>query len=258
MKKEFFKSLKKLIESNQGKREVDVILKVYEYAFTLINKHSQYDVLNYLADIDIKDNETLQCAVKLLNAIAQNRPFDDLLTEFIEVENIANTNLGQYFTSVDAADMIALFNSIDYRSKKNQREKYQYYKFSDECGCGAGSLTLAFLRGIDAESSDFRDFQNLEIWLNDIDENIARIATLTIFLSGVIHSRHIGVIYTQAKNILTEHSAFKPISQLIANEYRYKRSLYISAKTSFEERLPAFNELMNRFSKIDSYTTKDF
>jgi hypothetical protein len=223
MKKEFFSSLRNLIKNNHHRKETDVIRDVYEYAFIYLHAHSQYDVLEYGAKIECRDEETAKCSSRLLNVIADGKPFDDILAEFIESENLTNTDLAQYFTSSDVAELVTAFGVMDYHNKIESREKFQYYSLSDQFGCGAGSLTLAFLRQVDAKSTDVRDFQNFEIWLNDIDENLARIATLAIYLSGIVHSRHIGIIYTECKNSLSEYNDKKIISKFIANLYRYTR-----------------------------------
>ena len=213
----FFKSLQKVIEDFKckGISEVKTIALIYQVAFKIIEatskiekplvyKYQQLDIDKDVVNKHIK--QVHDCAFLLLKTVEESEAFHDLMTDYIEEIAATNKNLAQYFTPSDVADALTSFIFIN----KNIDDFNNYNKYvtiSDPTGCGAGSLMLAALRNIKNVVNGFEDkhYQSIEIYINDKDEYLAKIAFFQILINSLLHLKPIGVIHCEAKDIIIDY-----------------------------------------------------
>lgn len=230
----FFKNLQKLTENfkHSGIQEVGTIALVYQCAFKIIEQSGQIKppMLYKYTDLSLNKkivekyiDEVNKCSAYLLLAIKESNAFEDLMTDYLEFSNSTNTNLAQYFTPKD----ISLVTSeiILSQTPIERFNEDTYFKIGDDTGCGAGSLILGLLEKIKNNVKGFEDihYQSIAVFLNDIDENLSKIAFFQILLSSLLHSKPIGLIAVENKNIITEYKQNKNIGMFIANSHKYDK-----------------------------------
>lgn len=227
-KKEYFKSLQKLIDdfNIKGIKEVQTIALVYQVAFKLVEQSRQLvpPIFYSFTDLDIKKEtvnkvfeEVNNCSIKLLSAIQAGEPFDDLVSEFIEENNSTNKNLGQYFTPKDIASIQAEITLSTVTIDKFPEDGY--FWIGDDTGCGSGSLILAWLAQVKKSVQGFEDihYQSIAVQMNDIDVNLSKIAYFQVVLSALLHKKPIGIVVVDGKNIIAEYLQIKNRNLFIAN-----------------------------------------
>lgn len=233
-KKDFFNSLQKLIEALKikGVTEVKTIALVYQVAFKIIETSDglkppilySYTDLSFNKQIANDFKEDIQkCSAMLILAIKESEPFDDLVAEFIEENGASNKNLGQYFTPRD----ISLFQS-QLNLKLTSIDKFKeddYFWIGDDTGCGTGSLILGMLSQFKENVEGFEDihFQSVAVSMNDIDEYLSKIAYFQVVLSSLLHSKPIGIVQVEAKDIIKDYLKIKNMSIFISNAQKFDK-----------------------------------
>ncbi|QIL78569.1 N-6 DNA methylase [Diaphorobacter sp. HDW4A] len=233
-KNDFFNNLEKLINdfNIKGIKEVKTIALVYQVAFKLIEKSGKlkFPIAYKYTEIDFNKNiaekhiqEIQNCSLSLIDAVMAGEAYDDLMTEFIETKNLANTNLGQYFTPRDLALFQAEINISHHKLDDFSEDKY--FWIGDDTGCGAGSLILAYMKSIKELIKGFEDihYQSIAIRMNDIDVDLSKIAYFQVVLSSLLHSCPIGIVVVEGKNILTEYQEVKNRNEFVMNMPKYTK-----------------------------------
>lgn len=232
---DFFKRLEKLIRHLKSKErldEVKTIALVYQVAFKLVEQSGklpspmayQYEAIDISKNLtDRHGQEIHDCAASLIHAIAAGEAFDDLMTEFIEVEDLTNTVLNQFFTPKDLALLQSEIN-LSLQSLDSFGED-DYFWITDDTGCGAGSLILAHMKSMKEFVQGFEviHYQSIAIKMADIDVDLSKIAFFQVVLSSLLHSCPLGIVIIEGKNMLTEYSEIKNRNQFVSNIQKYNR-----------------------------------
>lgn len=233
-KTEFFKKLTEVCSNfnKSGVKEVKAIALVYQVAFKLIEQSNKlnYPIQYKFTAIDINKNalekykdSVHQAAVLLLNAVEEGEAFDDLMTMFIEETGAMNTNLAQYFSPSDIAETTGMLSLIG--ADVESFEQDEYVSIGDPTGCGAGSLVLGQLRAM-SKMNGFKDhhYQSVSVYMNDLDEDLHRIAFFQVLLSSLLHCKPVGRLEVENKNILSEYTKQTDSLLFIANMQRELRA----------------------------------
>lgn len=213
----FFKSLQKLIDDFKivGVKEVKTIALVYQVAFKIIEATSdlkrpiayQYQTLDINKEVvDKHIDEVKKCAFFLLETIEECEAFHDLMSNYIEEIRATNTSIAQYFTPIDVAQNLSSF--ILFGKTVDEFEQYnKYVTMSDPSGCGAGSLVLGLLRSLKYKVKGFEDkhYQSINLYINELDVDLAKIAFFQVLINSLVHSKLIGIIHCEAKDLVTEY-----------------------------------------------------
>lgn len=217
-KQTFFKELSSLIDklNNSGIKETTTISLIYQVAFGIIErtgalkKPFRYNI----TPIEVKkeiiekyNNEILKTAYFLINTIQEDEAFNDLMSDFIESSNATNKRLGQFFTPKDISKLIA---ALIYSSSSIAEFEEEENKSIADPTCGSGSLILGSLQSL-KNIKGFTDehYQKVNIYMNDIDEDLSKIAFFQVLLNSLFHMKPLGKIYVEAKNLITEYTEHK-------------------------------------------------
>lgn len=217
-KQTFFKELSILIDKlhNKGIKETKTISIVYQIAFGIIEstgalkKPFQYNItsLNIKKEIiDEYSNEIIKTAFLLIYTIQEDEAFNDLMSDFIEDNQATNKRLGQFFTPQDVAKLMAVL-TFSTSSIKDFEEKEN--KSLSDATCGSGSLILASLQAL-KNIKGFTDehYQKVNVYMNDIDEDLSKIAFFQVLLNSLFHMKPLGKLYVEAKDLITEYTEYK-------------------------------------------------
>jgi len=225
-KQTFFKELSSLIDklNNSGIKETTTISLIYQVAFGIIErtgalkKPFQYNI----TPIEVKkeiiekyNNEILKTAYFLINTIQEDEAFNDLMSDFIESSNATNKRLGQFFTPKDISKLIA---ALIYSSSSIAEFEEEENKSIADPTCGSGSLILGSLQSL-KNIKGFTDehYQKVNIYMNDIDEDLSKIAFFQVLLNSLFHMKPLGKLYVEAKNLITEYTEHKNELIFISN-----------------------------------------
>ena len=138
-----------------------------------------------------------ELVVDFMRAIKEAQPFEDVMGSFYD--EYLGQALGQFLTPKDVADALA---AIQLALMDKPTEKLV---IGDPCGCGAGSLVLAQLRGIlDMHGEDI--IKLLEVVVMDLDPNMVRLCTVQIVMSSVMHNIPIFGLEAHCGNTITDYS----------------------------------------------------
>lgn len=217
-KQTFFKELSSLIDKlhNKGIKETKTISIVYQIAFGIIEctgalkKPFQYNItsLNIKKEIiDEYNNEILETAFLLIYTIQEDEAFNDLMSDFIEYNQATNKRLGQFFTPQDVAKLMA---ALTYSSTSIEEFEEKENKSIADPTCGSGSLILGSLQALKSIKG-FTDehYQKVNVYMNDIDEDLSKIAFFQVLLNSLFHMKPLGKLYVEAKNLITEYTEHK-------------------------------------------------
>ena len=180
--------------------------------------------MNYAyGPIDIKkeiwskyNDEINELGHLLIETIKEDEAFNDLMSDFIENNDAYNKRLAQYFSPKDIADTLGMINFMtstieDFEGKNRMR-------IGDPGGCGAGSLILGALRQLkNIEGFTQNYYQSLDVYMVDIDEDLAKIAFFQVLLNSLLHAKPLGKLFVEAKNVITEYSITKNPMIFISN-----------------------------------------
>lgn len=217
-KQTFFKELSSLIDKlhNKGIKETKTISIVYQIAFGIIErtgalkKPFQYNItsLNIKKEIiDEYNNEILKTAFLLIYTIQEDEAFNDLMSDFIEDNQATNKRLGQFFTPQDVAKLMA---ALTYSSTSIEEFEEKENKSIADPTCGSGSLILGTLQAL-KNIKGFTDehYQKVNVYMNDIDEDLSKIAFFQVLLNSLFHMKPLGKLYVEAKDLITEYTEYK-------------------------------------------------
>lgn len=138
-----------------------------------------------------------ELVIDFMRGIKEAQPFEDVMGSFYD--EYLGQALGQFLTPKDVADALA---AIQLALMTKPTEKLV---MGDPCGCGAGSLVLAQLRGIlDMHGED--SVKLLEVVVMDLDPNMVRLCTVQIVMSSVMHNIPIFGLEAHCGNTITDYS----------------------------------------------------
>lgn len=225
-KQTFFKELSSLIDklNNSGIKETTTISLIYQVAFGIIErtgalkKPFQYNI----TPIEVKkeiiekyNNEILKTAYFLINTIQEDEAFNDLMSDFIESSNATNKRLGQFFTPKDISKLIA---ALIYSSSSIAEFEEEENKSIADPTCGSGSLILGSLQSLkNIKGFTNEHYQKVNVYMNDIDEDLSKIAFFQVLLNSLFHMKPLGKLYVEAKNLITEYTEHKNELIFISN-----------------------------------------
>lgn len=221
-KQMFFKELTNIIEklNNEGLKETTTISLIYQVAFGIIERTGAlkkpflYNItpMNIEKEIIEKyNNEILKTAYFLIYTIQEDEAFNDLMSDFIESSNATNKRLGQFFTPNDISKLIA---ALIYSSSSIAEFEEEENKSIADPTCGSGSLILGSLQSLkNIEGFTDEHYQSVDVYMNDIDVDLAKIAFFQVVLNSICHMKPLGKIFVEAKNVITEYKEHK--NQLI-------------------------------------------
>lgn len=226
-KQMFFKHLSNIIDKfhNEGIKETRTISLIYQVAFKMLEAtNCIVQPMNYFyGPIDVKKeilkkfhNEINDLGHILIKVIKEDDAFNDLMSNFIEENESSNKRLSQYFTPNDVSKLLAtlIYSSSSIEEFEEKKRKV----ISDPGGCGAGSLILASLQKLkNIEGFTDAHYQSIDVYMVDIDEDLAKIAFFQVILNSFLHVKPLGKIIVEAKNIITEFSIAKNQMVFIAN-----------------------------------------
>lgn len=143
-------------------------------------------------------DELQKLSLMYVQAIAEAEPFTDHMTKLYDLE-VKGDRLGQFLTPPDLADMLAdLTLSISEPITGPKR-------IGDDTGCGAGSLVLGLIKSV-LKTQGKGAVSMLHVTANDLDPQMAKIATVQIVMNACIHRMPLNSVTVFNANILTEYS----------------------------------------------------
>ena len=241
-KTEFFKKLTEVCSNfnKSGVKEMNTIALVYQVAFKAIENSGKlelpiqyrYTSIDFPKNVLEKHSEDVHhCAGLLLQAICEAEPFTDLMTQYVEEIEATNKNLAQFFSPSDISNMIGQFTTQSF--KLEQFNDVEYTVIADPTGCGAGSLVLGQLRALrDIKGFKEEHYQSVSVYMNDLDEDLHRIAFFQVLLSSLAHAIPLGKIEVENKNIITDYDKKTNSLLFIAN---YQREAKIILRKMFSK-----------------------
>lgn len=252
-KQKFFKELSLIIDkfSNHGIKETTTISLVYQTAFKILEKQNclKFPIQYIYNDIDFKKelwekyaNEITLVAFHLIYTIQEDEAFNDLISNYIEECASSNKRIGQFFTPNKVSKFIAATNYAG--SSVKDFEQPQRVSITDPTGCGVGSMVLQSLQSLkNIEGFTDEHYEKVEVYMVDIDEDLANIAFFQILLNSLFHGKIIGKIVVEAKNVINEYSIIKKPLIFISNINDEKYYAIQKKSTDF---LNKINELANK------------
>tara|TARA_Y100001972_G_scaffold124530_1_gene173902 strand:- start:978 stop:1757 length:780 start_codon:yes stop_codon:yes gene_type:complete len=140
-----------------------------------------------------------------LKAIQDAPPFTDVMGSTYDEQ--LGEQLGQFLTPPDLADLMAHINLATSKDRIDETlAKGQPVFMGDDCGCGAGSLILAWLK---AFSEQYEPYKLLSVGVEaqDLDMSMVQLTSVQVFCSAAIHGMPLGGLKVRWGNCLTEPDA---------------------------------------------------
>lgn len=134
-----------------------------------------------------------------LRTVAEAEPFTDHMTSLYDME-VKGERLGQFLTPPDLADALgALTIALSHPITR-------LTTMGDDTGCGTGSLILGSVRTV-LKTQGKGAVSMLHLVANDLDPQMAKIATVQLVLNSCIHRIPLNSVTVHNCNVISEYMA---------------------------------------------------
>ncbi|MEZ9399273.1 hypothetical protein AB4218_23185 [Vibrio splendidus] len=239
---------KHVIQTAKKHREKpeEIFKKFIEMTYQL-NATTTYDIkYKYL------EAEQLEFRLLLLKAV-RDKPFTDVLGEaMMDIISFDKKGLGQCMSPSDISN---LMGSIQAEMHLRNNPNKQKINFGDDTGCGTGGLVLSALGRLMKSNA-----KTLNIFINDIDEMMVKIALIQLQYNDGIHNpdkaKEVNICAYNG-NALTGYD--KPENLVFHPNVRLIQEPYVKGYYEHVDQLQredVFSTLLNRFKDTEQQTNK--
>lgn len=182
-----------------------------------------------------------------LKAIQDAPPFTDVMGSTYDEQ--LGEQLGQFLTPPDVAAGLAQLNMAFSKDRIDQTlAKGQPVFMGDDCGCGAGSLILAWLK---AFSEQYEPYKLLSVGVEaqDLDMSMVQLTSVQVFYSAAIHGMPLGGLKVRWGNCLTEPDAPAGFTAVLNPEKLAPAFALQHGYQAQRAQIRAFEALNQRFTK---------